>query len=68
MKKKATTTKPCPRCGKATTPHDRDMWWCEACRALWDNDPDEGGDYSSDPSRRLERQEEQRAKRPRGRR
>lgn len=49
--------RPCPRCGRRTQPQGG-LHWCTHCRALFDDDPDEGGDYSDrDPSRRLVRAE-----------
>ena len=36
---------------------------CNRCRGLFDNQPNEGGDYFADPSKRLERQEEHRGRR-----
>lgn len=48
----------CPRCNRQTKPQSG-LHWCTWCRALFDDDPDEGGDYHDrDPSRRLVRQEE----------
>lgn len=38
-------------------------YWCPTCGMSFDNDPNEGGDYAADPSRRIERSEERRASR-----
>jgi ribosomal protein L37AE/L43A len=55
---------PCPRCGrKKTVPHDGDCWYCPGCQSVFDNDPDEGGDYFQDPTKRIQRQEERRGRR-----
>lgn len=51
----------CPFCG--TTKVDAiglagDMFLCNRCGSHFDNDPEEGGDYStSNPAARLEREE-----------
>lgn len=49
----------CPRCGvKQKRKDDPDaVYYCSRCRGMFDNDPDEGGDYHADPSRRMERSE-----------
>ena len=49
----------CPKCGKKQPRRSADaIYWCSTCRMQFDNDPDEGGDFSDrDPSARLERQE-----------
>ena len=54
----------CPGCGrKHPKISDHSIYWCEHCRCQFDNDPDEGSDYSDyDPAWRLER-EERRARR-----
>jgi len=52
----------CPRCrtGKHVRPVRGDLFECTRCHAVFDEDPDEGGDYSDkNPSARLERQERQ---------
>lgn len=49
----------CPKCrSHRVRPHCDDTWVCASCGAWFDADPNEGGDYSADPSRRLQRQEE----------
>ncbi len=50
----------CPRCNRRGTPQGvcGDMFYCRRCDAVFDSEPDEGGDYSDyDPSYRLQRQE-----------
>lgn len=49
----------CPRCKRKQPYKSPDaLYWCDHCRAQFDDSPDEGGDYSDrDPSARLERQE-----------
>lgn len=50
----------CPRCRrKQPVREDAAQYWCDECRVLFDDAPDEGGDYCTDPTRRIERQEEQ---------
>lgn len=49
----------CPRCGRkqprCPEPH---VYYCDRCKMGFDDDPDEGGDYSGrNPAARLERQE-----------
>lgn len=53
---------PCPVCrtNKHVNQHDGDCYFCNRCKGIFDNDPDEGGSCFNDPSKRLERQEEQR--------
>ena len=49
----------CPGC-RRTQPQQgpQTIYWCQHCEAQFDDDPDEGGDYSDrSPSARLERQE-----------
>lgn len=64
---KAANLPPCPRCGTAkhvtTNGHgDGLLFVCNQCRGLFDQDPDEGGSHYSDPSKRMEREEEFRAR------
>lgn len=51
----------CPECGSAESVYPSETvpgeWWCQACMIPFDHDPDEGGDWSNDPTRRIERQE-----------
>lgn len=52
---------PCPRCNtNKKVRANGGRYWCDRCNGLFDDDPDEGGSYFSDPSKRLERQEERR--------
>ena len=55
---------PCPVCNTAkhVVPHDGDAFYCGKCHGCFDAEPDEGGDYFSDPSKRLERVEERKGK------
>jgi hypothetical protein len=55
----------CPKCGrrqnKSTLPDA--MYWCGVCQVQFDDDPDEGGDYSArNPAARLEREERNRGR------
>lgn len=57
---------PCPRCGTARHVTTRgEFYHCGRCDGHFDDTPDEGGDYSADPSRRLERREEREWRRDR---
>ncbi len=49
---------PNPECGrrKSVVPWG-DVWRCTACGTCFDDDPNEGGDYYSDPGKRAERQD-----------
>lgn len=49
----------CPKCQHRQTQTPQGLYWCDRCRALFDDDPDEGGgDYSDhNPAARLEREE-----------
>ena len=55
---------PCPRCrsSKQVQPIgvSGDMFRCGRCGGLFDSEPDEGGSFFDDPSKRLEVQEQQR--------
>ena len=57
----------CPKCGRkqplSKTPHD--TYYCEWCRMMFDDEPDEEGDYCTDPTRRLMREEGRRERRRR---
>ena len=53
---------PCPLCRSTRTYRSTDnpadhSWRCKDCSAWFEPD-DEGGDYCTDPTRRLEREEE----------
>lgn len=53
----------CPRCNRRKSVVQRldGDYLCTHCSAMFDNDPDEGGDYSErNPAARLERQERKR--------
>lgn len=52
----------CPKCGvPQTAGQGQDIFYCHRCQMQFDNEPDEGGDYSDrDPSARLEREERRR--------
>lgn len=49
----------CPGCGRKQKARTADtIYWCDNCQCQFDDDPDEGGDFSSrDPGWRIERQE-----------
>jgi hypothetical protein len=51
----------CPYCGriKCVSPTDREnVHFCGHCKVYFDDDPEEGGDYYTDPSRRMENAEQ----------
>lgn len=50
----------CPGCGGVQEKRiaGSSLYWCGKCQCQFDDDPDEGGDYGDDPSRRLIKQEE----------
>lgn len=43
----------CPRCGDNRAVHadGERNFWCTFCKVIFDDSPDEGGDYSRDPVR-----------------
>jgi ribosomal protein L37AE/L43A len=46
----------CPRCGRyGSVLRIVDFFHCTACDAEFDDLPDEGGDYFTDPTKRIER-------------
>ena len=53
----------CPECGSNNsvfpdfTVGGRENFWCNFCKVSFDDDPDEGGDWSTDPTRRIQWQE-----------
>lgn len=58
----------CPKCGhrhrNAVSEVESRLWYCTRCNMMFDDDPDDGGDFDDrDPSRRLEREEARRARR-----
>ena len=59
MRQKQMSQVRCPRCkGPQAKRGPHSIYWCEKCRAQFDDDPNEGGDYDDqDPSARLERDE-----------
>lgn len=62
---KPTKPKPaCPRCKQTkhvVSSSDGEIHRCDYCRVTFDNDPNEGGDYSDrNPSARMERSERRR--------
>ena len=51
----------CPQCGRVRAVKEFfDMFRCSSCGAEFDDDPDEGGDYLSDPTKRIERKRRRR--------
>jgi ribosomal protein L37AE/L43A len=49
---------PCPRCKRKNAERlEGGFLRCRACGAFFDDDPDEGGDYCADPTKRIERLE-----------
>lgn len=49
----------CPQCGhrhrnEVSQPEER-LWYCHRCRMMFDDTPDEGGDFFTDPTKRIER-------------
>lgn len=54
----------CPRCGRPQpkTLSSDGIYFCNHCKAQYDDDPDEGGDFSNfNPAARLEREERRQA-------
>ena len=47
----------CPACKSRDVERGVDMHRCRRCGGLFDNTPDEGGDYGNRPDERLIRQE-----------
>lgn len=60
----ATPTKPaCPLCGRRKgVVKLADTFKCGGCGALFDDDVSEGGSHYTDPTKRLEMEDEQRAR------
>lgn len=57
-------TAACPKCGRKQPVRTEDaMYWCDNCRCQFDGTPDEGGTYFSDPTKRLELEDENRIRR-----
>lgn len=52
----------CPKCGRPQKPGDgQRIFWCDWCKMQFDDEPEEGGSYFSDPTRRAELADERRA-------
>lgn len=49
----------CPRCGRSKPYKSPDaLYWCDNCEGQFDDQPDEGGDYSDhNAAARLERED-----------
>lgn len=59
MPNQPTATIKCPRCKRPQRLRTPDaLYKCDGCGGLFDGEASEGGDYYSDPSRRLEKQEQ----------
>ncbi len=62
----------CPRCRDNSLVFEDDErgLWCHRCKVAFDNDPNEGGDFFNDPTKRIEVREARankgRANLPRG--
>jgi tRNA(Ile2) C34 agmatinyltransferase TiaS len=54
MRQAAATGPKCPACGRKTTPQPDGLFACPGCLYITD-DPDEGGDYYNDPTKRIEK-------------
>ena len=56
--------KKCPKCGCAVKPPKVDvgLYRCGRCGGVFDDTPDEGGDFFEDPTRRAEIEDERRAR------
>jgi ribosomal protein L37AE/L43A len=53
----------CPKCKRTQPQRQKDsIYWCGNCRAQFDGDPDEGGDYFSDPTKRMEVRERRKSR------
>lgn len=50
-------------CSRRQDRTDAGIYYCPTCRMQFDDEPDEGGDYLTDTSRRMEQQEEWKARR-----
>lgn len=59
------TTVRCPRCKRPKPYKSPDaLYWCDDCNGMFDDKPDEGGDYSDhNPAARLEREDRARGQR-----
>lgn len=57
-------SKYCPRVGcSGVGVRQGEIYVCRDCGGQFDDDPDEGGSHYADPTRRIENQDERRAKR-----
>ena len=55
MSKTAAKLPDCPSCASNKAVYEEPTgYWCTTCQKAFDDDPDEGGDYYTDPTRRLE--------------
>lgn len=63
----SSVNRPCPKCGARHTRNlNNGIHWCGRCAMPFDDEPDEGGDYSDhNPAARLERDERRRERRRR---
>lgn len=63
-------SKTCPSCGASVAPPTVEvgLYRCGKCGGTFDDAPDEGGSYFTDPSKRLEVQESRQAARRHARR
>ena len=50
----------CPKCGRRSVGGRGDLHFCDHCQMMFDNEPDEGGDYGNNPERRMMREEARR--------
>ena len=57
----------CPKCHRPGIQQGED-YYCRQCGMFFDDDPSEGGDYSHNPSVRMERQERRRTEHAKRRR
>lgn len=54
----------CPGCGRPQAHRGNGaIYYCPHCKGQFDDDPDEGGSYYNDPSKRLDKQEQFKARR-----
>lgn len=54
------TTVRCPGCNRSQPMRGPDsLYWCTRCSAMFDDDPDEGGDFYDDPVKSVEAKERQ---------
>jgi len=53
----------CPRCNRPQPDTGPDsIYWCGDCRCQFDGEPEEGGNYFSDPTKRAELADERRSR------